>query len=205
MSLETTLFAWSTLALVAAVSPGPDVLLVLGHAARGGLSAGLKAVAGIVVGGLWYMALCGFGLMSLLAASPTLFMVVKVAGAAYLAWLGLGMLRGAVWPKPAEQAATLMRNPFYQGMITNALNPKIALFYLAALPQFTGQGPDAPMIGMLLIGIHYLIGALFLSSLALLGSRASGMARHSNVWRWIEGALGAAFIGLAGKLAFERN
>lgn len=205
MSLEATLLAWSALAAIAVVSPGPDVLLVAGHSARGGLRAGLMATAGITMGGLWYMALCGFGFLSVLTASPALFMAVKIAGAAYLAYLGFGLLKGAIRPQPAGSAATLLANPFTQGLMTNALNPKVAVFYLAALPQFTGHGPDAPMIGVLLVGIHYAIGALFLGTLAVMGSTAGGMARNSHVWRWVEATLGVAFVGLAGKLAFERN
>ena len=206
MGLEATFLSWAALALVAVISPGPDVLLVAGHAARGGRRNGLLAVAGIAVGSLWYMALCGFGFLSVLTSSPTLYAIVKIGGAVYLAFLGLKLLYGAIIPQPAAAAQSVTLSlPFRQGLITHALNPKIALFYLAALPQFVGNGPNAPMLGVALIAVHYLIGAAWLSALAISASKASGLVKNTALWRWIDGLLGAAFVGLAGKIALERN
>jgi threonine/homoserine/homoserine lactone efflux protein len=200
------LLAWSALALAASVSPGPDTLLVAGHAARSGVRAGLAAVAGIVTGGLWYMALFGFGLLRLLTASPTLFIVAKTAGALYLAWLGAKLLIGAMRRQPIAKPAPLkLSAPYRQGLITNALNPKVALFYLAVLPQFVGDAPHAPTFGILLIAIHYAIGGAWLSVVALGAAKTGGTLRESSLMRWIEGVLGAAFIGLAGKLAVSRS
>ncbi|MGH6787412.1 MAG: LysE family translocator [Novosphingobium sp.] len=201
------LLAWAGLALAATISPGPDTLLVLGHSARGGRRAGLLAVAGVITGGLWYILLCGFGALSVLTSSPTLFAIVKFAGAAYLAWLGFGLLRGALRPSAGEktQQISLADHPFRQGLLTNALNPKLALFYLAVLPQFTGNSAQAPLIGMALIAIHFAMGAIWLSALAI----ATGRARHwvggTGAKRWLEGALGAGFIALGGKLALTRS
>ncbi len=209
MDLWAIIAAWSALALATAISPGPDTLLVVGHSARSGYKAGLLAVAGTSTGGLWYMILCGFGMLSVLTASPVLFSTVKLIGALYLAWLGFNILRGAIKPvdtsSEAELDASLWSKPFRQGILTNVLNPKVALFYLAALPQFVGNSENAPAIGMLLIAIHYSFGALWLGFLAISASKASGAITQSSAWRWTEGVLGAAFIGLAGKLALERN
>jgi threonine/homoserine/homoserine lactone efflux protein len=206
MSLTALLLSWAALALVAVMSPGPDVLLVAGHSARNGLRAGLSAVGGITVGGLWYMALCGFGFLSVLNASPTLFMIVKFGGALYLAYLGVKLIRGAINPpEVSADHAVSLGAPFRQGLVTNALNPKIALFYLAVLPQFVGTGPHAPLLGVLLIAIHYMIGALWLGFLAWGASRAGTAVRGGSAMRWVEGILGAAFIGLAGKLVVSRS
>jgi threonine/homoserine/homoserine lactone efflux protein len=206
MSLTALFLSWAALALVAVMSPGPDVLLVAGHSARNGLRAGLSAVAGITIGGLWYMALCGFGFLSVLNASPTLFMIVKFGGALYLAYLGFKLLKGSVSPKElGDDQAVSLNAPFRQGLVTNALNPKIALFYLAVLPQFVGSGPNAPLLGVLLIAVHYVIGALWLSFLAWGANRAGKVARGGSMMRWVEGILGAAFIGLAGKLVLSRS
>ena len=205
MTLEATLIAWSGLALLVALTPGPDVLLVAGHAARGGRRAGLLATAGIITGGLWYMLLCGFGFLTVLTASPALFAIVKFGGALYLAYLGVQLVRGALQPRDGSAEAKLLAVPFRQGLITNTLNPKVALFYVAALPQFTGSGPNAPLLGVALIAIHYAIGAIVLSALAVGAGSAGKVARGSNFWRWLEGALGVAFLGLAGKLAAERT
>lgn len=203
---DQSLLAWTLLAVGLVLTPGPDTMLVAGHAARGGVRAGLAATSGIAVGGLWYMALCGFGFLSVLAAFPAMFAAVKIAGAIYLAWLGFRMLRGAMTPQPAEPApAPAMGKPFRQGLLTTALNPKVALFFLAILPQFVGNGPDAPVRGMLLIAIPYVLGAVWLAGLTIVVARAGRAARQSSVMRWFEGALGAAFIGFAGRLALARN
>ena len=206
MTNTALLLTWSLLALAASMSPGPDTLLVAGHGARGGRRAGLAAVAGIVAGGVWYMALVGLGFLSLLAAWPTLFVAVKIAGALYLAWLGAKLILGAIRPQPTGTEPTVaLSAPFRQGFLTNALNPKVALFYLAALPQFVGTGPKAPLIGIGLIAIHYAIGGAWLSLVALAAARAGTVLRASTAMRWVEGVLGAAFIGLAGKLAVSRS
>jgi len=206
MFADHSLLAWTALAVALALSPGPDTMLVLGQAARGGLRAGFAAVAGVSVGGIWYMALCGFGFLSLLNAVPNLFFIVKTVGAIYLAWLGFQMLRGAL-RKPAETGAkpVALGGPFRQGFLTTVLNPKVAIFFLAALPQFVGTGPDAPAHGMLLIGIAYAIGFMWLSLLLVAAVFAGRKIGRSGLVRWFEGVVGAAFIGLAGRLALARN
>lgn len=206
MDFSSTLIAWTILAVAATLSPGPDTLLVAGHAARSGLRAGLLATAGIVAGGIWYMLLGGFGLLSLLVASPLVFAIVKVAGAAYLLYLGIMLIRGSIAPDlpDAQTHVALMPTPFRQALVTNALNPKVALFYLAVLPQFVGNGPDAPVKAMLLIAIHYLSAGIWFSVVSIIASKAGVAVRRTHWWRWIEGGLGVAFCGLAGKLAFER-
>lgn len=186
--------------------PGPDTMLVAGHAARRGLKAGMAAIGGIQLGGLFYMALCGFGFLSVLNAVPGLFMAVKIAGAIYLAWLGLSMLRGAI--KPAASEAPKLRiggSPFTQGFISTVLNPRVAIFFLAALPQFVGTGPDAPWQGMLLIAIVYVLGFFWCALLAALAVKAGRKVGQSGAMRWFEGAMGVGFFGLAGRLALARN
>jgi threonine/homoserine/homoserine lactone efflux protein len=203
---DHSLLAWIVLSIGLALTPGPDTMIVAGNAARNGARGGLAAVAGIATGGLWYMALCGFGFLSVLTAFPALFLVVKVAGAIYLAWLGIRALRGAIRPAPeaAEKVQSSAR-PFRQGLLTTALNPKVALFFLAILPQFVGQEAGAPVRGMLLIGIAYGIGSLWLSGVALAVARAGRAVRKSSAMRWFEGVLGTAYLALAGRMALVRN
>src|SRR3546814_6254675 len=137
------LLAWTVMAIGLVVLPGPDTMLVAGHGARRGLKAGMTAIGGIQLGGLVYMALCGFGFLSVLNAVPDLFMAVKIAGAIYLAWLGFSLLRGAIRPQPEAPAMRIGGSPFVQGFLSTVLNPKVAIFFLAALPQFVGTGPNA--------------------------------------------------------------
>jgi len=204
----TTLFAWSALSIGLALTPGADTALVATNAARGGLGAGLRAAAGIASGGVFYMALFGFGVLGVIAATPVLFMVVKAAGAIYLALLGVQMLRGALKPSSQPPAQIELRagskRPWRQGFLCNVLNPKVALFFLAALPQFVQAGPQAPFVGAALIGISYAIGVVWLSAIALAAARVGEAFRASGIGRWIEAAVGVAFLALAGRLAVER-
>jgi threonine/homoserine/homoserine lactone efflux protein len=200
------LLAWSALALIVTLTPGPDTLLVASHSARGGFRAGMAAVLGIMTGVLWYGSLIAFGALSVLVAVPALFLAVKIAGALYLAWLGAGMIWNAVRNKrEAAPAKPIdLKAPYTQGFFTNALNPKVALFYLAALPQFAGTGWDAPLIGVMLLGIHAVFGFVWLSFIALAASRARSIVWNSAVVRWLEGAVGVFFVGVAGRLALTQ-
>lgn len=202
----TALLAWTALVVVLTLTPGPDTMLVVSHAARGGFRSGLAAIAGIETGALWYAVLIAFGALSFLAAVPTLFFVVKIAGALYLAWLGAAMIWNAVKGKREETAANAidLKQPYAQGFFTNALNPKVALFYLAALPQFA-SGPNAPLIGVLLIGVHAVVGCLYLVAVAFAASRARNIAWNKTFVRWLEGAIGVFFVSVAGRLALAQR
>ena len=205
MISTAALLAWSALALAVTLSPGPDTVLVASHGARGGLRAGLAAVAGIALGGVYYASLIGFGALNVLVAVPALFVAVKIVGALYLAWLGAQMIWRAVRKRDEAAAKPVqLSQPFGQGFLTNALNPKVAIFYLAALPQFS-SGPNAPVIGAMLIAIHYAFGAAWLSSIAFAASRARRIVLNSTFVRWIEGALGVFFVGVAGRLALAQR
>lgn len=210
------LLAWSALALIVTLSPGPDTLLVATHAAKNGARAGLAAVGGIMLGVAWYGSLIAFGVLSVLVAVPMLFLAVKIVGALYLAWLGATMLWNALRPSSHVHGGGPERSegeeevgrPFRDGFFTNALNPKVALFYLAALPQFA-SGPNAPMIGLMLLAIHAVFGLVWLSFIALAAARArtavSNSARAKQAGRWLEGAVGVFFLGLAGRLVLVQR
>ena len=214
MIAPAALLAWSALALAVTLSPGPDTLLVASHAARGGLRTGLAALAGIMTAVVfWYGSLIAFGALSVLVAVPALFLAVKIAGALYLAWLGAGMVwRALITPASSRRAnlagktpAVRLGRPYGQGFFTNALNPKVALFYLAALPQFAGTGPNAPMIGVLLLAIHAAFGVVWLSCVAYAASRARTITWNRTFVRWLEGAIGVFFVGVAGRLALAQR
>src|SRR5262249_34842208 len=121
-----------------------------------------------------------------------------------------GMLWRAIRNKDGETHASepQLGRPFVQGFFTNALNPKVALFYLAALPQFA-SGPNAPLIGVLLLAIHAALGIVWLSFIAFAASRARKIVwktdAHRKLARVLEGAIGAFFIGVAGRLALAQR
>ena len=205
VNLLPTFAAWVALATVATVSPGPDTGLVVAQTIKRGRRAGILVALGIGTGNLWYALLFGFGLITLLSAQPTLYLIVKVGGAAYLAWLGFNMIRSALAGATHHPAGVAHGSPFLQGLVSNVLNPKIALFFLAAIPQFAGSGPPAPFIGVALIAINGLINIAWLTIVAMGVQSAGNRLGQSSVFRWIEGVIGAALIGIAAKVVFSRN
>ena len=130
-------------ALLLAVTPGPGMLYVLARSVGGGLRAGLASSGGTAIGGLCHVVAAALGLSALLAASSAAFTVVKVAGAAYLIYLGIRTLLAHDDPRPEVAAGgDSAQRAFGQGIITELLNPKTALFFLAFVPQFIVPGED---------------------------------------------------------------
>lgn len=206
--MDTSILAFTFAALLLTLSPGPDTFLVIGSTVQGGIRAGLAAVAGIISGGFFHAALFALGIARLLMYSPTLFMAVKLAGAAYLIWLGICALRSAATARPdlpAEAAPApsngLLRRCYLQGLLSNALNPKIAVFYLAFLPQFLQPGDPIALKSAGLIGIHYALGLVWLGTLALAVGRVGHWLRRSRVQRALDGLVGAVMTGFGIRLA----
>lgn len=207
--LDTSLLAFTLAALLLTLSPGPDTFLVIGSTLQGGLRGGLASVAGIISGGLFHAALFALGVARVLMYSPTLFLCVKLVGALYLIWLGIGALRSAATPKPDVPAEAtpmpangLLRRRYLQGLLSNVLNPKIAVFYLAFLPQFLHAGDPIALKSAALIGIHYLLGLVWLSTLALAVGRFGRWLRRGRVQRVLDGLVGVVMTGFGVRLAF---
>jgi threonine/homoserine/homoserine lactone efflux protein len=188
------------------IAPGPDSLLIMSRSATQGWRAGLAATWGIGAGVYVHVLAAAFGLSALLATSATAFTVVKVVGAAYLVWMGLGMLRAraaasadaAPAPKPARY-----RDIFAQGFLTNVLNPKVALFFLAFVPQFIA--PDAPSkpLAFIVLGVIFNFnGMLWCHALALSTAFASRRLQVGTaVGRRLNRTMGALFVALGVRLA----
>ena len=190
------------------ITPGPDSLFIMARSATQGWRAGFVACWGIGAGTLVHVCAAALGLSALLATSATAFAVVKVIGAAYLAWIGIGMLRSraAGEAAPAQDEAPraiAYRDIFRQGFLTNALNPKVALFFLAFVPQFIA--PDAaskPLAFIVLGAIFDINGMLWCHALALFTAFASRRLRvGAAVGRWLNRTMGALFVALGAKLA----
>ena len=151
------LLAYLAACAVLILTPGPDMLFVIAQTLRGGSARGWAAALGIFAGALGHVGLAALGLAALLAASPGLFFAARVVGAAYLIWLGVSALRAAL--RPGGEAAPLpavgtqqgLGAAFRQGMATNLLNPKVALFFLAFLPQFVAPDRAPAWLQMLLL------------------------------------------------------
>jgi threonine/homoserine/homoserine lactone efflux protein len=166
-------------------------------------------VLGIVSGGAVYVLLVACGLVRLLLWSPAVFWTVKLAGAGYLLVLGWGALRGAFRRAPPQAAAAppparSIRASYLQGLLTNALNPKIAVFYLAFLPQFLSPGDPVVLKSALLIGIHYGEGLVWLSLLAFSVGRLGRWLARPRVKRALDAVLGSVMIGFGARLALAK-
>jgi threonine/homoserine/homoserine lactone efflux protein len=204
-----------TAALLVNLTPGPDMLFVAGSSAVHGRRAGVLAALGVGAGCLLHVALAAVGLSALLAASATAFAVVMWVGAAYLVWVGVSMMRDrARVDVPAVDATAGAAPPqgssrvFWQGAWTNALNPKVALFFLAFLPQFVVPGAPQQALSLLALGLVFTVGGVVVNTVvALLTHRVrQGLAGRSGSARfgvWLQRAAGALFVGLGLKLAFS--
>jgi RhtB (resistance to homoserine/threonine) family protein len=197
------------------ITPGPDSLFIMARSASQGWRAGVVACGGVGTGVFVHVGAAALGLSALLATSAMAFTVVKIVGAAYLVWIGLGLLRqrqaAAATPAAGEAAgagdaaarAIPYRQIFRQGFLTNVLNPKVALFFLAFVPQFIA--PDAaskPLAFLLLGAIFDFNGMLWCLALALFTAFASHRLNVGTaVARWLNRAIGATFVALGVRLA----
>lgn len=186
------------------VAPGPDTFYILGRATNQGWRAGAVAALGIGSGCFVHIFAAALGLSALLAASATAFTVLKWVGGAYLVWMGIAMLRNAAQSlDPGVMSQHQLRRVFAQGFATNALNPKVALFFLAFLPQFIA--PDTPhkAIAFLFLGCVFNFNAtLWNLFVAWSATRIAGSVKHSRAVRtWINRSIGGVFIYLGVRLA----
>lgn len=191
-----------------ALTPGPNMVHLASRSIGQGTRAGLTALAGTAVGFLVYLVAAALGFAALFIAVPALFVVVKVAGAIYLGYLAWEMLRpgGRSVFDPAEVAPVRPARLFGMGLVTNLLNPKIALLYAALLPQFID--PSRPvwsqflMLGGVQIAIGVTVNGLVVLGAARLAGLLRGRSRLLRVQRWVSGTV---LAGFAVKLAFERQ
>jgi threonine/homoserine/homoserine lactone efflux protein len=189
------------------LTPGPDTLFILSHATRGA-RAGSMAALGVGAGCLLHIAAATIGLSALLLASATAFALLKTAGALYLIWIGIAMLRAGAPRVPGAGpagAAPSAARVFVQGALTNALNPKVAMFFLAFLPQFVDPAAPRRSLAFLALGCLFnLTGTLWNLALAQLGARALGRApRLQRAAGWFARGVGALFVLLGIRLAFS--
>jgi len=202
---QTTSFL--ALAAVLTLTPGADTMLTLRNAAAHGTRAGVMTALGVGAGFFVQPLLAALGVAAIFVRSEAAFGAVKWAGAAYLTWLGLQSVRAA-W-RGGEGGAPVDvardgRASFRQGLLTNALNPKIAVFYVAVLPQFIRPGDRPLPRALALAGTHYVMGFAWLVLLSVAAGRASGFLRRRRVRASLDAASGLVMIGLGVRLALSR-
>ena len=188
------------------ITPGADSLYIATRSASQGVRAGVAAVVGIGLGCCVHVVAAALGLSAILATSARAFTVVKWVGAAYLVYLGLSMLRRQATQAPASVAAAPWRTVVAQGFLTNVLNPKVALFFLAFLPQFVlPSAANKPLAFLFLGSIFAFNGVLWCLFLAWAATRvgALGVGRRSALW--FSRGVGALFVVLGLRLAFAER
>jgi threonine/homoserine/homoserine lactone efflux protein len=194
------------------ITPGPDTLYIIGRSSSLGWRAGAVAALGIGAGTLMHICAAALGLSALLAASAAAFTVVKFAGAAYLLYVGITLIRSAnAKPAPASSPAprvATLRGVFMQGFLTNVLNPKVALFFLAFLPQFVGSEATSKPLAFLFLGVVFDVnGTIWNLAIAWSAARLSSRLAPSAAFkRWFNRCIGGVFIfiGIRLALAHER-
>jgi len=205
---DYSLAHWATFftaAVLLNLSPGPDIAFILGQTAKRGVQSGFSAMFGIWTGAFIHVIFAALGLSAILATSAVAFSAVKWIGAAYLLWLGIQALRsrgtnisinGQVSPKG-------LMILFKQGVLVAVLNPKVAVFFLAFLPQFVEPGAGPVSVQLFLHGFLIIVVAAFVEPpLILIGGRLTKyLSTNTHVSRWMDRGLGALFIGLGIKLA----
>jgi len=187
------------------VTPGPDTAYIVCRSIQLGWRGGAAAATGISAGCLVHVFGAAIGLSALLMASSTAFAVLKLAGAAYLLLTGIQMLLSR--PRPIAEAAavteTSLSRVFWQGALTNVLNPKVALFFLAFLPQFVVADSSHKTLAFLALGMIFIsTGTLWCLGIAAFAARAASRIRQSaNVMAWINRVLGGLFVYLGIRVA----
>ncbi|MEV6326588.1 leucine efflux protein LeuE [Streptomyces sp. NPDC051909] len=193
--------------------PGPNSLYVLSVAARKGTRTGYQAAAGVFTGDAVLMTLAALGAASLLQTTPLLFMIVKYAGAGYLAWMAYGMLRAAreMWrtrhetpaDEPVAQETGPSEHPYRRALIISLFNPKAILFLISFFVQFVDPSYAYPALSFLVLGTLLQLGSfLYLTTLIFSGTRlAAAFRRRRRLSAGATTAAGALFLGFAAKLS----
>lgn len=202
-------FSLFSISFLLALSPGPDNIFVLTQSAVWGRRSGLLVVLGLCTGLIGHTVAVAVGLAAVFASSATAFNVLKWAGAAYLVYLAWGAWRaGAVTSRPRQGTPAMSDGQLYRrGIVMNLTNPKVSIFFLAFLPQFTNPAQGSVALQILSLGALIILSTLIVFSLiawfaGLLGDRLQESARAQI---WLNRIAGTVFLGLAIRLALSER
>jgi threonine/homoserine/homoserine lactone efflux protein len=190
------------------LSPGPDNMMVLGMGISRGRAQGMAFGLGCALGCLSHTLLAVLGVSALIAASPVAFTTLKVCGGLYLVWLGIGALRsrGATQARAVEGAPETLRALFMKGVLANAINPKVVLFFLSFLPQFVVASQGRASLQTAALGLTFTAQAAILFGLLgyFSGSVGRWLSRKPRAGMWLDRAAGGIFVALGLKLLVSR-
>jgi threonine/homoserine/homoserine lactone efflux protein len=197
-------------AVLLIITPGQDTFFILGRSLSGGRSAGIAAALGISTGTVVHTFAAALGLSALLATSPYAFMAVKFTGAAYLIFIGVRALLSRANGLPGEESPRAVDgrySAFRQGVLTNLLNPKVALFFLALMPQFIDAGSTRKVGAFLALGLTFVtLGVVWVVMLAVAAAKLRGaFLRRPSMANILNKIAGTVFVALGLKLATSRQ
>jgi len=209
MTTIQALIAFAAAAGLLTLTPGLDTALILRTAAAEGWRRAAAVAVGIGLGCLAWGAAAAFGAGALLTASQTAYTILKWAGAAYLVWLGVNLLRrprerfetGADAAPPAGGLAAALAKGFWN----NLLNPKVGVFYVSFLPQFIPTGASPAAFGLLLASMHVVMGLAWAGGLILATAPIARALRRPGVVKWLDRVTGGVFVAFGVRIALERR
>jgi len=200
------LVTFTLVVLLLVVSPGPNGLLIAKTVPSAGKKAGFVNIAGFIAAFYVHGALSILGISVILTKSAEAFFVFKMLGALYLIWIGCKSLVAAfsksveIKAVKSEEAQRTLVAAFFEGFLTNVLNPKVSMFYLAAFPQFIPLGDSAMVYALLLVSVHAFLNMAWFSAMVLLFSRFAGAAKNHIFQKRLKGVTGLFFMGFGAKL-----
>jgi threonine/homoserine/homoserine lactone efflux protein len=206
--IEASWLIFVVTSLVLIATPGQDMILVMSRSIVQGARAGVATAAGVGVGLLGHTVLATLGLGAILRASEWLFVALKLIGAAYLVWLGIGLLftrhadlvtRGGPRKSPGRL--------FVDGMLSNITNPKIAIFFFAFLPQFVAPGATHPTLTIFVLGVAFAVLTFLVKAPigVFAGTLSAWLRARPAVLKWLFRSSGAILVGLGVRLALEKR
>ena len=208
MPAKAEFFTFLFAALMLNIAPGPDMLYVIGRSVGQGRKAGIVSSLGVFFGCWVHILAAAVGIAAILRSSPLAFNIVRYAGAAYLIYLGIRMVaqrRNNLSTQALKPES--LRSIFRQGVITNVLNPKVAIFFLAFLPQFVDARRGSVVLQILMLGLIFNVGGTLVNfgvayAGGTLGELLRRNARFARLQQWFTGLV---FIGLGARLAWQRR
>ena len=189
------------------IAPGPDMLYVIGRSVGQGRRAGIVSALGVFVGCWVHILAAAFGIAALLRSSPMAFNLVRYAGAAYLIYLGIKMLAQRTDLTSQQLKTESLGAIFRQGVITNVLNPKVAIFFLAFLPQFIDARRGSVALQIVLLGLIFNVGGTLVNLAVAYAGGTLGelLRRNQSIARWQRRFTGLIFVGLGLRLAWQKR
>jgi threonine/homoserine/homoserine lactone efflux protein len=205
---EISWLLFLTASLVVILSPGQDMVLVFSRGLGQGARAGIATAAGVSTGLLGHTVLTAFGLGAILRTSETLFLVLKIVGAAYLIYIGVRLLlTGASHLEMRMSATRSLARLFREGALSNVSNPKVAMFYFAFLPQFVPASTEHPTAIVFVLGVVFALLTFLIKAPVgyFSGALSAWLKSRPSVLKWISRTSGTILIGLGLRLALEKR